>query len=146
MPLFIFILFSLMPMPSVADSNLELIEKFTKLNIPVLNIIRIKLTKIAATMDQQYKTSHDGNINTSVVDMINGVALNTTIKVASHQVSTAMCAEFLKKMMDKLSSQRLAYMIFPYSPYAFRNEIRWLISHKVVLISQIDADLRINCI
>ena len=59
--------------------------------------------------------------------------------------SKKVCVEFLKKMQHKLSSQLLAYMIFPYSPQAFRNDIRWLISHEIALISQDDKNLKIIC-
>jgi hypothetical protein len=111
-------------MLSLADSNSDLIKKFTRLDIPVINIIYVKLTIIAATMNRQYETTNNDNITISVVGMSDGIALKTKIKVSSNQFSKKVCAEFLKKMQYKLSSQLLAYMIFPYSPHAFRNEIR----------------------
>lgn len=145
MPLLIIIILAFVPTLSLADSNSDLIKKYTKLNIPVVNIIYIKLTKIAATMNQQYKKSHNDNVAISVVDMSNGIALSTKIRVPHHQFSKKMCAEFLKKMRHKLSNQLLAYMIFPYSPQSFRNEIRWLIMHKIALISEDDKNSQIIC-
>jgi hypothetical protein len=145
MPLLIVIILAFVPMLSLADSNSDLIKKFTKLGIPVVNIIYIKLTKIAATMNLQYKKSHNDNIVISVVNMSNGIALSTKIRVPRHQLSKKMCAKFLKEMRHKLSNQLLAYMIFPYSPQSFRNEIRWLISHKIALIPEDDKHSQIIC-
>jgi uncharacterized membrane protein YoaK (UPF0700 family) len=124
MPLFIVIILAFVLMLSLADSNSDLIKKFTRLDIPVINIIYVKLTIIAARMNRQYETTNNDNITISVVGMSDGIALKTKIKVSSNQFSKKVCAEFLKKIQYKLSSQLLAYMTFPYSPHAFRNEIR----------------------
>jgi hypothetical protein len=145
MPLLAAIILAFVPILSLANSNSDLIKKFTRLDIPVVNIIHIKLTKIAATMNRQYETTNNDNILISVVDMSNGIALKAEIEVSDNQFSKKVCAEFLKKLQYKLSSQLLAYMIFPYSPHAFRNEIRWLISHEIALISQDDKNLKITC-
>jgi uncharacterized membrane protein len=145
MPLLILIILTFVPMLSLADSNSDLIKKFTKLNIPVVNIIYIKLTKIAETMNQQYKKSHNDSVAISVVEMSNGIALNTNIRVPRHQFSKKTCTKFLKEMRHKLSNQLLTYMIFPYSPQSFRNQIRWLISHKVTLVSEDDKSSQVIC-
>jgi hypothetical protein len=145
MPLFIAILLAFVPILSLANSNSDLIKKFTRLDIPVINIIQIKLTKIAATMNRQYEASNTDNVTISVVDMSDGIALKAKIEASDNQFSKKVCTEFLKKFQHKLSSQLLAYMIFPYSPHAFRNEIRWLISHEIILISQGDKNLKITC-
>jgi hypothetical protein len=91
MPLLIAIILAFVPILSLANSNSDLIKKFTRLDIPVVNIIHIKLTKIAATMNRQYETTNNDNITISVVDMSNGIALKTKIKVSSNQLKKSVC-------------------------------------------------------
>jgi hypothetical protein len=71
MPLLTAIILAFVPILSLANGNSDPIKKFTRLDIPVVNIIHVKLTKIVATMNRQYETTNNDNIFISVVDMSN---------------------------------------------------------------------------
>lgn len=71
MPLLTAIILAFVPILPLANSNSDLVKKLTSLDIPVVNIIHIKLTKIVATMNRQYETTNNDSIFISVVDMSN---------------------------------------------------------------------------
>ncbi|MFT6341828.1 MAG: hypothetical protein ACJA1S_001535 [Cellvibrionaceae bacterium] len=71
MPLLTTIILAFVPILPLANSNSDLVKKLTSLDIPVVNIIHIKLTKIVATMNRQYETTNNDSIFISVVDMSN---------------------------------------------------------------------------
>jgi hypothetical protein len=71
MPLLTTIILAFVPILPLANSNSDLVKKLTRLDIPVVNIIHIKLTKIVATMNRQYETTNNDSIFISVVDMSN---------------------------------------------------------------------------